>query len=50
MIRHHERTANLAPHELTLEDLTSDDLVFQIGIAPNRIDIHLADVAELERG
>jgi len=26
-------------HELTREDLTSDDLVFQIGIAPNRIDI-----------
>lgn len=26
-------------HELTLEDLTSDDLVFQIGIAPSRIDL-----------
>ena len=26
-------------HELTCDDLTSDDLVFQIGIAPNRIDI-----------
>ena len=26
-------------HELTREDLTSDDLVFQIGVAPNRIDI-----------
>ena len=26
-------------HELTREDLTSDDLVFQIGVPPNRIDI-----------
>ena len=26
-------------HELSLDDLTSDDLVFQIGVAPNRIDI-----------
>jgi hypothetical protein len=26
-------------HQLTREDLTSDDLVFQIGVAPNRIDI-----------
>lgn len=26
-------------HELTRDDLTSDDLVFQIGVAPNRIDI-----------
>jgi len=26
-------------HELTKEDLTSNDLVFQIGIVPNRIDI-----------
>jgi hypothetical protein len=26
-------------HELTREDLASDDVVFQIGVAPNRIDI-----------
>lgn len=26
-------------HDLTRDDLISDDLVFQIGIAPNRIDI-----------
>jgi len=26
-------------HELRLDDLVSDDLVFQIGIAPNRIDL-----------
>jgi hypothetical protein len=26
-------------HELTLGDLTADDVVFQIGIAPSRIDI-----------
>ena len=26
-------------HELTAEDLVSEDLVFQIGVAPNRIDI-----------
>jgi len=26
-------------HELTLEDLCSDDIVFQIGVAPRRIDI-----------
>lgn len=26
-------------HELTLEDLVADDVVFQIGIAPGRIDI-----------
>ena len=26
-------------HELTRDDLAADDLVFQIGIAPNRIDI-----------
>ncbi|MDH4352004.1 MAG: nucleotidyltransferase [Gemmatimonadota bacterium] len=26
-------------HELTLADLTSDDLVFQIGMPPNRIDL-----------
>ncbi len=26
-------------HELTRSDLSSDDLVFQIGVAPNRIDI-----------
>ena len=33
-------TAFGAPlHELTLADLTSDDLVFQIGLAPNRIDL-----------
>lgn len=33
-------------HELTLDDLVSDDLVFQIGIVPNRIDI-LTDVSGL---
>ena len=27
------------PDELTAEDLVSEDLVFQIGVAPNRIDI-----------
>ncbi len=33
-------TAFGAPlHELTMQDLTSGDLVFQIGVAPNRIDI-----------
>lgn len=26
-------------HELTRDDLTADELVFQIGVAPNRIDI-----------
>lgn len=26
-------------HELTQEDLAADDVVFQIGLAPNRIDI-----------
>jgi hypothetical protein len=26
-------------HELTRDDLASDDLVFQIGVAPNRIDV-----------
>ena len=26
-------------HELTRDDLVADDLVFQIGVAPNRIDI-----------
>ena len=26
-------------HELTREDLTADDLVFQIGLEPNRVDI-----------
>lgn len=30
-------------HELHPEDLTSDDLVFQIGLAPNRIDL-LTDI------
>ena len=33
-------TAFGAPlHELTRDDLTSDDLVYQIGVAPNRIDL-----------
>jgi hypothetical protein len=31
---------------LTRADLTSDDLVFQIGVAPNRIDI-LTDIGQL---
>lgn len=26
-------------HELTLQDLVADDVVFQIGVAPNRIDL-----------
>lgn len=26
-------------HELTLEDLSTDDVVFQIGVAPSRVDI-----------
>lgn len=26
-------------HELTLQDLVADDVVFQIGLAPNRIDL-----------
>jgi hypothetical protein len=33
-------TAFGAPlHQISLDDLTSDDVVFQIGVAPNRIDI-----------
>ena len=26
-------------HQISIDDLTSDDIVFQIGVAPNRIDI-----------
>jgi predicted nucleotidyltransferase len=33
-------------HQLELQDLTSDDLVFQIGLSPNRIDI-LTDIGSL---
>jgi hypothetical protein len=33
-------------HNLTRADLSSDDLVFQIGVAPNRIDI-LTDIGQL---
>lgn len=33
-------------HSETMEDLASDDLVFQIGVAPNRIDI-LTDIGSL---
>jgi hypothetical protein len=34
-------------HELTRADLTSNDLVFQIGLAPRRIDI-LTDIGSVE--
>ena len=27
------------PHDLSIEDLTNPDLVYQIGVAPNRVDI-----------
>ena len=33
-------------HLLALEDLTSDDVVFQIGLPPNRVDI-LTDIGSL---
>lgn len=33
-------------HQLSVEDLHSDDLVFQIGIAPNRIDL-LTDIGSV---